>query len=353
MTVAPSNANAAPAPAPAPYVFVVPEASAAQLETLRSLDPRVDWRQLGHGEYSWCLQTFLELRDRGWPVALLSEPQPGHVNFVHAAHLSSLKPTAEAFIVAIRADYPRVPWAAANVVQNRLQADDRGSFWIPHWPQPGLIPRAADRDTVQCVAYAGVPCWLARGERQWSAALKALGIEFRRLGHDNWNDYSTVDVLVAVRSFDESRYDEKPPSKLFNAWHARVPLIAGYDSAFEQIGRPGVDYFRVSTLEQAIAAIERLRDDRTLYRSVVDAGAARATVYSRDRIAECWQNLLSGPISLRYLRWQQRGYRYRIGHRMHVHAWWLNRQLRRIAKRSLQQATGRREPFWKAVTSTK
>jgi hypothetical protein len=112
-----------------------------------------------------------------------------------------------------------------------------------------------------------------------------------------------------------------------------------------------VDYFRVSTLEQAIATIERLRNDRALYQSVVNAGAARAADYSRDRIAECWQSLLSGPISLQYLRWQQRSFRYRISHRMHVRAWWLNRQLRRFAKRSLQQAAGRRAPFWKAVAS--
>src|ERR1700685_2285754 len=264
-----------PATAP-PLLFVVPAARSLPLDSLRALDVRADWRELGHGEYSWCLQTFLELRDRGWPVELAHVPRPDRVNLVHVGHMTTVKPPADAFIVAVQADYPHVGWAQAHVVQNRRQEKSKGSFWVPHWPQPGIVPRSPDRgDSVRCVAYAGVGCWLAGGERPWAIAIEKLGIEFRRLRPENWNDYSTVDVLSAIRSFGRTRHDTKPPSKLFNAWHAGIPLVAGYDSAFEQVGRPGVDYCRVAAMEEAIEAIRPLRDDPAYYRSIVTAGAAR------------------------------------------------------------------------------
>jgi hypothetical protein len=136
--------------------------------------------------------------------------------------------------------------------------------------------------------------------------LKSRGLEFRHLDSDNWNDYSGVDVLLAVRSFDKALHENKPPSKLLNAWHARIPLVAGYDSAFQQVGQPGHDYLRVRTLDEAIDAICLLRDDPDRYRSIVAAGVARASEYTRDRISDAWENLLLGPIAYLYQRWNER-----------------------------------------------
>ena len=292
-------------PAVVPSVFVLSGLSASQLESLRALEVKDARPHLTSGVFIWCLQTFLELKRRGLPVALMSEPQAGSVNFVHVRQLYRRRPAADVFTVSVQADYAAVPWTSANVVQNQLQADGSRSHWIPHWPQPGLIPRSSVRDRVECVAYAGNPRNLAGSAPVWGTAMKSRGIEFRQLDSDNWNDYSGVDVLLAVRSFDRARHENKPPSKLMNAWHAGIPLVAGYDSAFEQVGRPGHDYLRVRTLDEAIDGICLLRDDSDRYRSIVAAGSARALEYTRDRICDAWENLLLGPIACRYQWWNK------------------------------------------------
>ena len=158
-----------------------------------------------------------------------------------------------------------------------------------------MIPRDPARDHVECVAYAGNPHNLAGSASAWSSALNRKGIEFRCLGPDSWNDCSRVDILVGVRSFSKSRHKSKPASKLVNAWHARIPLIGGFDSAFEQIGRPGRDYIRVRSLDDAVEAICKLRDDRDLYRSIVDSGAARVSEYSSGPHRQCLGRLAHWP----------------------------------------------------------
>jgi hypothetical protein len=119
---------------------------------------------------------------------------------------------------------------------------------------------------------------------------------------------------------------------LLNAWHARIPLVGGYDSAFEQVGRPGRDYLRAGTFDEAITAICLLRDDPDRYRSVVDAGAARAREYTRERIAEAWENLLAGPIASRYERWRKHRLLSRVGEQLRYQSWRVRRFLRSVAK---------------------
>jgi hypothetical protein len=316
------------------FVFVLSDASSGQLEFLRSLPMREAWPYLTRGVWIWCLQTFLELRDRGLSVELMSAPAPGALNFVHVRQLSRLKPAADTFLVSIQADYGAIPWSSVNIVQNLRQADHKRSFWIPHWPQPGLTPRSPARRSIERVAYAGNPQGLAGSDRQWSTALRPYGIEFRNLNSEAWRDYSNVDVLLAVRSFDKSRYDFKPPSKLLNAWHARIPLVAGFDSAFEQIGRPGRDYLRVRTLGQAIETIRLLRDDNDLYSAVVDAGAQRALEYTRERIADAWERLLTGAIASNYAQWQRNDFALRLRERARYCTWQSARLLRSVFRKS-------------------
>jgi hypothetical protein len=227
MEIVPDNGEAVP------FVFVVPESPGTAIETLRTLEVNRDWQQFLRGPWIWCLQTYQELRKLGCPVVLANKPAPGCVNLIHVRQLHRLRLKPNTFAVSIQADCPDVaPWTPVNIVQNRRQEDRQRSFWIPHWPQPGLIPRSPERNHVKCAAYTGNDDWLAGTERQWSRALGSLGIVFRYLGNDSWNDYSTIDVLIVIRSFDQSAYDFKPPTKLINAWHGQLPLVAGLDSAF-------------------------------------------------------------------------------------------------------------------------
>jgi hypothetical protein len=330
-----------------PIVFVLSDASPSQLEFLRTLETQDAEPYLKRGVWIWCLQTFLELRNRGLPVSLMSEPEAGAVNFMHVRQLSRQKPTPDAFFVSIQADYAAIPWTSANIVQNQLQADQKRSFWVPHWPHPALIPRSPARDRVECVAYSGNPQGLAGSEEKWSTALRCAGIEFRNLSSDAWSNYSDVDVLLGVRSFDRTRYTYKPPSKLLNAWHARIPLVAGFDSAFAQVGRPGCDYLRVRTFDEAIETIRLLRENADLYRAVVNAGAERALEYTRDRIGDAWERLLSGVIAARFAKWKENRFASRLQQQARYRTWQSARLVRSLVRHSLAAITpspsGRRE----------
>ncbi len=58
--------------------------------------------------------------------------------------------------VAIRADNSSPLLADFEILQSGRFADDRNRFWIPFWPQPGLVPRDPARGTtLERVAYMG------------------------------------------------------------------------------------------------------------------------------------------------------------------------------------------------------
>ncbi len=314
------------------FNFVLPTHRTGELEQLRKADPETDANLFDGGEKNWCLQTYLELARDNWPVILSEQPIQGCVNLFHPGNVFRMKAPAKCFFVSVQADYRRIPWADAHVVQNQRQADGKTSFWMMHWPQPALIAREAGRGTVRCAAFPGNVTQLAGSPAIWRSQLAPHGVAFKLLDRSSWHDYSNVDVLVAVRSFDKATHDSKPGSKLLNAWLGRVPIIAGYDSAFDQIGRPGIDYIRVDSIHGAVEAILRLRDDPAYYASVVAAGWERAAAFSRDSLREGWQRLLGGPISSLYHAWMSSGSHRPLSWRAYVPVWQIGKSLRYAAK---------------------
>jgi len=118
---------------------------------------------------------------------------------------------------------------------------------------------------------------------------------------------SRIDLLVAIRSFDRVPHVTKPPSKLFNAWIAGIPLIAGWDSAFSAIGRPGIDYVRVDSEGAFHQAVAKLREDPGYYASIVSEGWRRAPEVSHDAIAQEWLRVLDGPVRAAFDEWKASG----------------------------------------------
>lgn len=315
--------------------FVIAHASAEEIERLNRIDIHSDWKEFFDGEINWCLQTYLELRDAGFPVHLSNTLEPECVNFIHPIRAAELRLPSRAFVVSLQSDYPAVTWADLHVVQNQSQADLQHSFWIPHWPQPGLIPRDPSRCGVRQVAYSGEWIWLAGRMSAWRSALERDGITLCHLYRDNWNDYSEVDILLAIRSFDGRRFQNRPPSKLFNAWLAGVPLTGGFDSAFEQVGNPGVDYLKVSSFEDALSAIRRFANDPELYVSIVRSGQSASRAFTRSRICEAWVRLLCEPIAEKWRQWVASGCPRAASWRLRRAAWKLERSIKRVVKRPL------------------
>ncbi len=265
---------------------------------------------------SWGIQTYLQLRHRGLDVELVDRYVPGAICVTTYEHLRIIDRPFNSYVVACRHDRGRPEICEQRVVQNLDNVVDDTDHYVPHWPQPGLVPRDRQRrSTVANVVYQGRPAHLAPEYRDdgFTAALAGLGLRLRLGEADgarevaSWTDYSTADVVLAVRRVDPYTLGLKPPSKLLNAWLAGCPALLGPEPAYRQLRRSELDYVEVSSPAEAIEALRRLRDDPGRYAAMVRNGDERAREYTPDRIAEVWRDLLAGPVSAGFERWRDAG----------------------------------------------
>ncbi|NEP60100.1 MAG: hypothetical protein F6K31_24355 [Symploca sp. SIO2G7] len=191
------------------------------------------WKGFGIGIYTWTLQTYLRLKADGFPCQLVSElPEEGIV-LVHRNSLrvhNRLKPSKNLLLICLKAELNQYPYAQLQVVQNPTESQTgKNCYYIPHWPQPGLIPRNPTRgDRFENIAFFGHQTNLAAEllEPAWEQELQALGLNWcPRLNSNRWDkyeeidncwhNYNNIDAIVAVRSFDrQQNYPTKPATKL-------------------------------------------------------------------------------------------------------------------------------------------
>lgn len=255
---------------------------------------------------SWILQTYWRLLDSGYPVSLADNVPSAGVVVIHRDDLHSLPfwPTALGSVtwVSVRSDRASTPLGDIEIVQNSTVAKPCRIEYMNHWPQPGLVARDRKRgNTVENVAYKGVLENLhpAMRTEEWTTSLARQGIHFELdipNGDDsascNWHDYRDVDVVVALRPRSDSQYIHKPPSKLINAWLAGVPAVLGGEGAYRGLRKSALDYIEVGNSEDALAAILRLRDSPTLYKTMVEAGFKRSIEVSSEATLRAWIDFL-------------------------------------------------------------
>ena len=306
-------ATAAVATPAAPVVsFFVPDE--ADLDRLEALDPDRDWQQMRKGQ-RWVLQTYLRLRDAGLPVRLVgSLPRDGMLVY-HAKQTKQLRPSLNGqpgpLLIGIRGDRKECYLAHFELVQNGYWADDRRRFPVLYWPQPGLIPREAERgNRIERIAFKGFDLnlhpylfspewheWLAANDLEWvHHSMPHAPSEVHGVNVD-WHDYSDVDLVLAFRPpperlYDRHGYRRKPASKLINAWHAGVPAVIGPDYAFREIRRSNLDYLEATTPEQAREAILTLKAKPDLYHAMIRNGMKRAGEFTTERVTAQWSRLL-------------------------------------------------------------
>jgi hypothetical protein len=271
------------------------------------------WQIFRKGIYNWTLQAYLRLTADGFPCQLIgSMPAEGIV----LAHRDSLPdnlqpPGPKLLIVCLKAERDPHPSAQLHVVQNpkerlRLSRLMWESYYIPHWPQPALIPRDPTRgDRFENLAYFGHKRNLAPELESsvWYEQLNALDLEWHIVGNERVNDYSDIDVVLAVRTFDRQDHIEKPATKLFNAWHAGVPAIVGGDSAFQAERKSELDYIQVNSLAETIAALKRLRNDRELRQAMIENGRVRARETQVANLVNQWRDFITDVAVPAYDRW--------------------------------------------------
>lgn len=260
---------------------------------------------------NWILQTYLRLHRAGHAVAISGKvPDEG---IVVVGPERSLRTTflqqygdqvrPDLVVLGIRADIWRFLFADAEVVQNGKYADERQSFFIPYWPQPGLLPRdPARKERIETIVYKGYtgnlhPDFLSQ---RWLRFLQEMQIRWVVDGifsYDDrhapaWHDYTAADLVLAVRPDLCDPNGRKPASKLVNAWMAGVPALLGPEYAFREQRRSERDFIEVNALEDAMAGVRRLAAHPEKYRAMIDNGLQRAQAFTAERITERWAEVL-------------------------------------------------------------
>jgi hypothetical protein len=284
-------------------------------------DPNENWPGFGLGMYTWTIKTYLHLRSINFPCQLVNYlPKQGIILIDHN-HLRSqgLKPNQKQLFVCLEQDGLPYPYAQLSVVQNPIAAQLKESrYYIPHWPQPGLLPRYHDRGVqFENVGFFGHEVNLAAELKnsRWQRDLCDLGLKWCPVINCNhwsdyssldarWNDYSEIDVMVAIRSFrNGEKFLHKPASKLYNAWLAKVPAILGVESAFRAEGEPGLNYLEVSSYEQLLQALRDLKNDSSFCHQLVHQGFLRGQDFLADQTVKRWANFLQEIAVPAYKYW--------------------------------------------------
>ncbi len=153
--------------------------------------------------------------------------------------------------------------------------------------------------------------------------LEALGFELViRSDGAGWNDYSDLDVQVAVRTIPSVQLRTKPATKLVQAWISGCPAVTGIEPAFRAVGRPGVDYLEASRASEVVNSLCLLRDQPALYRSLITNGARKASLHDESAVLQQWEQFLRGPATMwaRRFSGRPRGYARRAGTTLAVYS---------------------------------
>lgn len=265
---------------------------------------------------NWIASTYIELQKVGISCEVIDRMPRQGIVIADRATLDSYPYSYldSIMLLCAKGDRDFHPSVHFHVVQNTVDTQNPfNSIWnpyfIPHWPQPGLQARDRERgSTVKNVAFMGTIGNLTEEFKsdKWISALKKLDCTWTPvLSPAKWYDYSQIDIIVAVRSFDGNKYPQKPASKLINAWRAGVPIILTPESAFVSLRKSELDFLIINSLEEAIDAVAKLKTNPDLYLSMIDHGLERAREFSGEKITEYWLTFLRDYVFPEYAKWHQ------------------------------------------------
>jgi hypothetical protein len=248
------------------------------------------------GVNNWIVQTYLRLKaplaEHGIEATLGEALVPDSVVIAHRDCINGLfSAYHRSYVVGIRADRAPVRVGEWEVVQNPLAASGTRVRYLPFWPQPGLIPRRAQRSNrLEDIAYFGrtasLPHWVHAAA--FRSALRDLGVELR-IHEQNWFDYSEVDAVIAHRREAPTMLLQKPASKLINAWLAGVPALLADEPAYLALRRSPLDFASIDSPESVLRELAVLKRHPDRYRAMVENGLRRSasTAWKRSRRAGC------------------------------------------------------------------
>jgi hypothetical protein len=270
----------------------------------RELGPR-----LKLGREIWIVQTFQRLRARGFAVRLDGVTAENSINFLHADDLVEQSPPASHFVVCVRADRDPCFMANLEVVQNRGCIWKANDLYIPHWPQPAVLPRlSARRDSLRRIVYMGKDANLDSELRSdgFRSMIRELGMELVLRG-ERWWDYTDVDAVLAVRSGARLYLDAKPASKLVNAWYGECPAIVGRERGYREVRKGPLDFLECRDAADVLGALAHLRDRPDLYRAMVENGRTRRVEFSQEAVGDHWVDAIQVVVAPAFRKWRAGG----------------------------------------------
>ena len=258
----------------------------------------------------WIYQTWTLLITTGTRCYAFSQlPAEGIIVTLSGALPTPCKTPDKAFLVAIVADGRPHPLAHFHIVQNKAHAERLPQvFFMPHWPQPGLVPRDPKRGSrFESISFFGYSNNLAAELRspQWRQRLQEeLGLQLHLPEVHTWYDYSQTDCVLAIRDFSKSRHFHKPATKLYDAWHAGVPFIGGRDSAYAADGNPGEDYLVATSPEEVFQHLKHLKTNEAFRASLVEKGFQTGANFTQEATLQRWRILMEETLPTLASDWQ-------------------------------------------------
>lgn len=303
-------------PYPVNFVVRYPERWSELFESAESSIPEPSslCTRIQTNEDCWIVLTYLYLKRRNLNVSISDCFIPGEICIVSSLDLGIQDLTFNSFVVGCRSDGFKPALCDFAIVQNQANLESITDILIPHWPQPGLIPRLKERgSTIENIVFKGSEANLYETFRsaEFQRELGKLGVKLVINGRPEngplaWHDYSTDDLVLAVRDLTEKDALVKPASKLINAWTAGVPALLGPEPAFRDLRQSEQDYIDVRTPKAVLEAIQQLKAQPEMYQEMVINGLRRAQEFTVENITEQWCQALAGPIAETYKRWKQR-----------------------------------------------
>jgi hypothetical protein len=197
------------------------------------------------------------------------------------------------------------PWLQGSIVSPNSKRD----YFMPLWPQPGIIPRSALREnSIKTLAYFGrvdaAPAWFT--DPTFHNQLNELGVSFE-IRTKEWHNYADVDAVLAYRDEAPVMLEHKPATKLYNAWLASAVALVGPEPAYARAGKNGVNMFTVRNKEDVLAAIRTLQNKPALIYTLIAEGALASAPYTESAIRERWLNYFLDQIIPSYRVWKSQG----------------------------------------------
>jgi len=261
---------------------------------------------------SMIYQTWFWLNQAGISCDLEEQlPKEGIVIFMSHSFPPYAAFPPELFCVDVLADTTLLPSTHLHLIQNRAKARwTPHSLFVPHWPQPSLIPRDPTRGSrFEKISFFGDPYNLA-AELQtptWMNQLRReLGMFLEFQPNSRWHDYSDTDVVIAIRDFSRSSHYHKPATKLYNAWLAGVPFVGGRDAAYAADGSPGTNYLVATSPQQVIDQLHQLKENPALREQLVNRGREASVAFSPKAILSQWKQLIKETLPVLAQQWKKK-----------------------------------------------